>query len=98
MKDRKLEIRFHVCLGVAWGWGGGAGDSSGRKERWPSALSYTDWTLSHRDHVVGCGGGAYGPFCSSGQVLFCQFLWNAKGVFCFILFFVKLKKKSTSYT
>lgn len=51
------------------------------------------WPLSCGDHTVGArGAGTCGPSCSSGQVLFCQFLWNAKGFFVLFCFFVKLKK------
>lgn len=50
-----------------------------------SALSCAGGPLSQGDHAgVGVG---LATGCSSGQVLFCQFLWNAKGVFCFILGF-----------
>lgn len=69
-----------MCLGVAWGWGP-AGDRGQLWEKGEVALS------SARG-----GGGACGPPCSSRQVLFCQFLWNAKGVFVLFCFFVKLKK------
>lgn len=80
-----------MCLGVAWGWGG-TGHGSGRKERWPSASSSKPGPCPAETTRWGGGGGTCGPSCSSGQVLFCPFLWNAKGVFVLFCFFVKLKK------
>lgn len=79
---------FGSCLGLGLG---GTGDSSGRKR---VALGDVLHRLAPvpRDHVAGVRGWGLLTGCS-GQVLFCQFLWNAKGVFVLFCFFVKLKKK-----
>lgn len=80
MKDRRKTGNLIPCVfGSCLGLGAGRGTGTALGER-------------RGGPRLAVGGGDCGPPCSSGQVLFCQFLWNAKGVFVLFCFFVKLKK------
>lgn len=81
-----------MCVWGLLGVGGqGTGDSyGGRRDVLSTVLRRAGVPLSQGDR--GGGGGGAGDRCSLARCFSVKFLWNAKGVFCFILFFVKLKQ------
>lgn len=86
-REKKNWKSYSVCVWELLGVGGRGDRGQLWEQRWPSVPSCADSPVPRRPQGGGWGGRR--PFRSSGQVLFCQFLWNAKGGFCFILFFCK---------
>lgn len=91
------------CWGVAWRWGPGRQETAIEESRDPQHCP-VQLCPCPKEKTVGVGT-CHWPLatrrssCQKKKLLFCQFLWNTKGVFVLFCFLRKHKQtKSTSST